>query len=191
MKNPKFPEEGKKLHKTVMEKPVRKSSKKKEKTLVFDEENAIWEVPKKLSSFQRPKVVKMKELGDSIDGIYEGLQPVEYKQTGNVGAIMLLRQRDNSLCAITASYDIRRFLDESGFGDMIGEYINITLEDFVDTSDGKFAPMKQFSFEYDEMIVSRLAGGRNYTFTQLPMGKSVGEKLISEVSEVPGEKWEK
>jgi hypothetical protein len=186
----KFPASDAKLRKTVQEKPAQKTSSAKKSTLVYDEESNTWQVPKKLSGFQRPKVIKLEKIGESIDGLYEGLQPVEYKKTGGIGAIMLLRQRDNSLLAINAGFDLQRFLYESGFGEMLGEYIKITLEDFVDTSGGALAPMKQYSYEYSSEIIEKLQGGRNFTMSQLPTSKFASERLISAVSEVPKEKWE-
>ena len=74
---------------------------------------------------------------------------------------------------------------------MIGEWIKITLEEFIDTSNGKLAPMKQYSYEYAEEVVAKLQGGRNFTMNQLPGSKFQGERLIAESSQVPKESWEK
>ncbi|HLF51518.1 hypothetical protein [Flavobacterium sp.] len=186
----KFPKNPENLKKTVQEKPIRKTSTKKSDTLVYDEENSVWKVPEKLTGFQRPVVMKLEKIGDFIEGLYEGLQPVEYKKTGGVGAIMLLRQRDNSLKAINAGYDVQRFLHESGFGEFLGEYIKIELENFVDTSGGALAPMKQYAYYYNQELIPKLKAGRNFTMSQLPTSKFSSERLISSVSEVPKEKWE-
>ena len=77
----KFPKNPENLKKTVQEKPIRKTSTKKSDTLVYDEENSVWKVPEKLTGFQRPVVMKLEKIGDFIEGLYEGLQPVEYKKT--------------------------------------------------------------------------------------------------------------
>lgn len=166
---------------------TKKGKVKKAKHDEFDGE-PVFEEPADLSSFERPETVKLNEIGESIEGLYEGLQPVSFN-SGGMGALLLLRQRNGSLLGINAGYDIRRFLLESGFGDMIGEYIRITLSSLINT--GMPAPMKQYSFQYRKNL--QLQGG-NMTAKQLQASTLLltdGEKIVHDAkTSKHKEKWE-
>lgn len=139
-----------------------------------------FEAPKELESFQRPETIKLEEIGEFVHGFYEGLQPVNYT-SGGIGYLLLLRQGQNpsdKLIAINAGYDIRRWLLESGFDSLIGEYLKVTLDKFVNT--GMPAPMKQYKFSYTQNVAKQLQNGAKQTLRQLEAKFDDGVKLIEQ-----------
>jgi hypothetical protein len=176
----------------VEEKTTKPQRQPRSKTWKMKEvEVDIFEAPKELEEFQRPQVIKLNEIGDFCHGYYEGLQPVEYKKTGGIGYLLLLRQGKKStdkLFAINAGYDIRRWLSESGFDSLLGEYLKVTLDNFVDTSGGSLAPMKQYRFGYTQDVGKQLQSGSKQTLAMLE-AKQDGIKLLKAKSEKV-ETWE-
>lgn len=168
---------------TASEKKTLKKTKK-----VEPEGEPVFDQPSDLTSFERPETIKLNEIGETIEGLYEGLQPVSFN-TGSVGAIVLLRQRDGKLLGINAGFDIRRFLLETGFGDLLGEYLKITLAAFVNT--GMPAMMKKYAFQYRKNLQ---LSGANMTAKQLQASRlllSDGEKVVDEARKNRHiEKWE-
>lgn len=169
----------------VSSKTQKPERKKREKVWQMEEiKDGVFEVPKELDSFQRPETVQLKEVGDWIHGLYEGIQPVEYKKTGGMGYLILLRQQDNSLKAISAGYDIRRWLLESGFDELLGEYIKITLENFVDTSNGQLAPMKQYRFDYSKKVAAMLKQGSKLNLRMIEAKNNPAVALIEDAKKL-------
>ncbi len=175
--NSKFPKQDE-LVEEKTKKPLRNKNVKTH-TLV-EIEDGIFEVPKEIEEFQRPQTVKLQEIGDSIHGLYEGLQPVEYRKTGGMGYLLLLRQQDGSLKAVSAGYDIRRWLLESGFDELLGEYVKITLDQFIDTSGGTLAPMKQYRFAYSKKVAVQLKQGAKLNLRQLEARNNPSVALIEQ-----------
>ncbi len=172
------------------QKPIRQQKSKTWNMKEVDENT--FEAPEGLEEFQRPKVIKLEEIGNFAHGYYEGLQPVSYR-SGQIGYLLLLRQGKTSkdqLLAINAGYDIRRWLSESGFDSLIGQYLKVTLDDFVDTSNGSLAPMKQYRYGYTTETGKQLQTGAKQTLAMLEAKYNDGMKLLNAMVPEKSEKWE-
>ena len=167
----------------LQEETNKKRQKVKTHTLV-ENQDGIFEVPQDLQEFQRPETIKLEKIGDYVHGYYEGLQPVSYT-SGGTGYLLLLRQGQNPsdrLIAINAGYDIRRWLLESGFDELIGEYLKVTLDKLVNT--GMPAPMKQYKFGYTQNVAKQLHSGAKQTLRMLEAKNNPAVALIEEAEKM-------